>query len=316
MIDKSLAKRVPIVFFGVDRFPALPLEKLLEEGYNVQAIFAAPDKDARGGKKKAPVAKILGEKYDVPVLQPEKGREIIGELIGRFGEDKRLLPDGEHKGTLPLGVLVSYGKMIPDEVLEWFKPMPIINIHPSLLPKYRGSSPVESAILNGDAETGVSIIKLVAEMDAGEVLASAKISVAADETSASLYDKAARVGWELVQELIPKLVETDGKSKGADQDHKLATFTPRFDKVEAELTGAKTAAELERKVRAFDTNPRAFLMHDGKRFAVHKGLVVDARQTPLDIKSSDGKFYHPTIITPEGQKAMAIADYLRGADRG
>ncbi|MCL2038514.1 methionyl-tRNA formyltransferase [Candidatus Saccharibacteria bacterium] len=294
-------KEVPIIFFGVDRFPALPLEKLLAGGYNVRAIFAAPDKDGRGGKKVAPVAKVLGEKYGVPVFQPVKGGEILPilESLGVEGA---------------LGVLVSYGKMIPQAVLDWFSPMPIVNIHPSLLPKYRGSSPVESAILNGDEKTGVSIIKLVAEMDAGDVLAVREIDVAADETSSSLYEKAAQVGWEMLEGLIAQIV--DGSAKSAGQSHDQATFTGRLEKEAAELTSEKTADELERKVRAFDVSPKAFLMHEGKRFAVLAGVVSEKRQTALDIEGADGKFYSPTVITPEGKKTMAVDDYLRGAGRG
>jgi methionyl-tRNA formyltransferase len=313
--------KVPIIFFGVDRFPALPLEKLLGNKYNVKAIFAAPDKDARNGKKIAPVAKVLGEKYGVPVFQPAKGREILPVLQALPGFSPELPFSGSKPGALakPLGVLVSYGKIIPAAVLEWFTPMPIINIHPSLLPKYRGSSPVESAILNGDAETGVSIIKLVPEMDAGEVLAARTIEVAADETSSSLYNKAAETGWEMIKELIPKIaasVAKEGATSGTAQNHELATFTPRFEKKEAELTEAQTAAELERKVRAFDENPKAFFIHDGVRMKVDTGMISDVRHTPLDIHTADGKFYSPTVITPEGKRQMTTADYLRGVVRG
>jgi methionyl-tRNA formyltransferase len=301
-------KNVPIIFFGVDRFPALPLERLLADGYNVKAIFAAPDKDARGGKKVAPIAKILGEKYGVPVFQPVKGSEILPILQGF--EVLNWYKTAEANGMKPLGVLVSYGKIIPKSVLDWFKPMPIVNIHPSLLPRYRGSSPVESAILAGDAETGVSIIELVPEMDAGNVLASDKFNIAPAETSSSLYDKAAEVGVAMLEDLLPKIV--DGSAKGAKQEHDKATFTGRFDKAEAELMSSQTAEELERKVRALDVNPRAFFVHDGTRFTVQKGFIADARQTPLDIATADGKFYSPVVITPEGKKIMSTEDYLRG----
>ena len=301
---------VPIIFFGVDRFPALPLEKLLAGDYDVKAIFAAPDKDARNGKKIAPIAKVLGEKHGVPVFQPEKGREILPILQEIESSDwyKELVARGEK----PLGVLVSYGKIIPAAVLDWFAPMPIMNIHPSLLPKYRGSSPVESAILNGDTETGVSIIKLVPEMDTGEVLAVQTIEVATDETSSSLYDKVAETGWKMVEELISQIVASADPIAGVAQDHELATFTPRFEKAEAELTSAQTATELERKVRAFDVNPKAFFIHDGVRFTVQKGFIASSRQTPLDITTADGKFYSPSVITPGGKKQMSVADYLRG----
>ncbi|MCL2371614.1 methionyl-tRNA formyltransferase [Candidatus Saccharibacteria bacterium] len=296
---------VPIIFFGVDRFPALPLEKLLEGGYNVKAIFAAPDKDGRGGKKKPPIAKVLGEKYNIPVYQPLKGREILPIL--------QSLEDEEwYQGQKPLGVLVSYGKIIPQSALDWFKPYPIINIHPSLLPKYRGSSPVESAILNGDKETGVSIIELVAEMDAGDILAVEKISLEPGETSSSLYEKAANVGWEMVAKLLRSLNNRGFEVALLQQDHSKATFTPRFEKAEAELDNSQTAETLERKVRAFDVSPRAFMMYDGKRFQVHAGEITDKRETELDIATADGKYYSPTEITPEGKRRMTVTDYLRG----
>jgi methionyl-tRNA formyltransferase len=293
----------PIIFFGVDRFPALPLEKLLEDGYNVKAIFAAPDKDGRGGKKIAPIAKILGEKYHIPVYQPEKGREILPILQSLESEEW-------YKQQRPLGVLVSYGKIIPQAVLDWFEPYPILNVHPSLLPKYRGSSPIESAILNGDMETGVAIIGLVAEMDAGDIYNGENIRIRQDETSSTLYRKAAELGTELLLEILPDVAT--GQAGRCEQEHKDATFTPRFEKKDAELTSDQTARMLERKVRAFDVSPKAFFVHDGKRFTVHEGNIAKERRTPLDIPTSDGKFYVPQVITPEGKKPMAICDYLRG----
>ncbi|MDR0979837.1 MAG: methionyl-tRNA formyltransferase [Candidatus Nomurabacteria bacterium] len=322
----DLAKSLPIIFFGVDRFPALPLKKLLEENYNVRAIFAAPDKDARGGKKIAPVAKVLGEQYDVPVYQPEKGREILPILEKITVSD--WYQEAARAGIKPLGVLVSYGKIIPKEVLDWFAPMPILNIHPSLLPKYRGSSPVESAILSGDKKTGVSIIKLVSEMDAGEILAAQEVAIADDETSSSLYGKATEVGWKILQEVIQRIAEaaraaanttSDEASKilvaatsGVPQDERLATFTGRFEKRDAGLLDSETAAELERKVRAFDENPQAFYVYNGTRMKVLSGKISEARLTSIDIHTSDGKFYSPTRIVPEGKKAMTVADYLNG----
>lgn len=311
MEDEVLAgvKRLPIIFFGVDRFPALPLERLLEDGYNVKAIFAAPDKDGRGGKKIKPVAKVLGEKYGVPVFQPEKGREILPIL-------KRLEGEAWYKemaelGVYPQGVLVSYGKMIPSEVLEWFGSLGILNIHPSLLPKYRGSSPVESAILNGDTETGVSIIYLVPEMDAGKVMAAKKIAIAPNETSTTLYKKAAETGIGMLLDLFMKMAQNE--IAGDEQNHSKATFTPRFDKAKAELLPGETAMELDRKVRAFDANPKAFFIHNNKRFTVQEGVISETRMTQLDIPTSDGKFYSPKVVTPEGKKQMRTDDYLRGA---
>ena len=165
-----------IVFFGTEEFSAVSLRRLIDDGFSIPAVITKPDSKKGRGKKMVPSAvKILAEEYKIPVWQPRKLADIVSDI--------KSLDD-------PIGVLVSYGKIIPQSVIDLFSPG-IVNVHPSLLPKYRGPSPIETAILNGDDKTGISIMQLSADMDAGPVYDQLEVGLDGNETAPQLEEKLA-----------------------------------------------------------------------------------------------------------------------------
>ena len=173
-----ILKKTPIIFFGTEDFSAVSLQKLIDEGFEVAGIITKPDsKKGRGQKLQSPKVKKIGENFKIPVLQPQKMNEII-EFVQNFEN--------------PVGVLVSFGRIIPQEIIDLFTPA-IVNVHPSLLPKYRGPSPIESAILNGDTKTGVSLMKLSKEMDAGDVYSQEELNFQKQKLPVSFMKFAVRL---------------------------------------------------------------------------------------------------------------------------
>gem|GEM_PF-126551 len=276
----------PIVFFGTEEGLAVaPLEKLIEAKYNVVAVFTAPDsRSGRGRKMMAPKVKEVALAHGLPVFQPEKSREILPIL-------EEL---GLKLGSGFIGVLAGYGKMIPQGVLDFFEPFGIMNIHPSLLPKYRGPSPIETAIANGDRTFGVTIIKLVAGMDAGPIYAQiendgydecplcARNRLDDEEfeewekahfhelSKAEIYAWAAETGAEELvgYGLLRNIAANNGdymswggdepRSLAREQDEAGATYTEKLTKELSELKPKeKTAQRLHDEVRAYLGFPKS-----------------------------------------------------------
>ena len=202
-----ILKKTPIIFFGTEDFSAVSLQKLIDEGFKIAGIITKPDsRKGRGQKFQAPKVKRIGEKFNIPVLQPQKISEIT-DFVKKFEK--------------PVGVLVSFGRIIPQEIIDLFTPA-IVNVHPSLLPKYRGSSPIESAILNGDEKTGVSLMKLSKEMDAGDVYSQEEIELSKTETASDLYKTCGEIGAEMLVRDLPKIIS--GEIKGRKQDDSQAEY--------------------------------------------------------------------------------------------
>ena len=189
MIQKSNQ----LVFFGTEDYSATVLDNLLSAGVAIEAVITKPDlKKGRGQKLQAPAVKTIAENYDITVYQPEnldQMRTAIAQT-SRFG-----------------AILVSFGKIIPQDIIDSFK-LGIINLHPSLLPKYRGPSPIESAIYNGEQLTGVSIMTLSAKMDAGAIYAQALIEIAPTTTATELYQQTASIGSKLLIQILPQIAGT------------------------------------------------------------------------------------------------------------
>src|SRR3989344_3894723 len=226
-----------LVFFGTSEFAVLALDVLIKNGTSPVAAVTSPDRPAGRGKKLtvSPVKEFLNER--LVLLQPEK---LDSQLILKL---KELSAD--------MGVIASYGKILPKELIEIF-PKGILNIHPSLLPKYRGASPIQAVILNGDAETGVSIILLDEKMDHGPVLAQSSnlgLGNLSCATYLSLHDSLAKLGAELLIETIPKWL--NGEIIPHPQDDSQATFTKLIKKEDGKIDWTKRAEKIERTVRAF-----------------------------------------------------------------
>jgi methionyl-tRNA formyltransferase len=271
-----------IVYIATPSFGAIILEKLIKAGHKPFLVITETDKPI--GRKQTivpPPVKVLAEEYHIPVAQPEK--------IGLWQEElKKLEPD--------LGIIASYGQILPKEILEIPK-YGFINVHPSLLPKYRGSAPIQYAILNGDDKTGVTIMRVAEKLDAGPILVQEEIAINQNETFLSLHDKLADLGAKLLIEALPKLIA--GRLAPQDQDETKATFTKRL-KIKDGLIDLKEPAEISvRKIRALNPEPGTYSIYNSKRLKILEAKVEQGR---LIINQ----------VQLEGKKPMAFEDFLRG----
>ena len=287
-----ILKKTPIIFFGTEDFSAVSLQKLIDEGFKIAGIITKPDsRKGRGQKFQAPKVKQTGEKFNIPVLQPQKMSEIT-DFVKKFEK--------------PAGVLVSFGRIIPQEIIDLFTPA-IVNVHPSLLPKYRGSSPIESAILNGDEKTGVSIMKLSKEMDAGDVYSQEEIELSKTETASDLYKTCGEIGAEMLVRDLPKIIS--GEIKGQKQDDSQAEYCQLLKKSDALLSqNEQTAEQAEQQIRAFEIFPKSKIKLGEHLIIVKSAKVVSSNpeNSPLTLKFAEGTFLKiERLITPNGKETAA-----------
>lgn len=286
----------PIVFFGTDEFSLATLAALVEAGYSIAAVVTKPDsKQGRGHKLLPPVVKTLATKHSIPVWQPEKLSEIVSDI---------------EKLDKPVGILSSYGKIIPKRIIDLFEPG-IINIHPSLLPKYRGPSPIESAIANGDDKTGVSIMLLSTGMDNGPIYTVKEHPLTKRETSRELYRMLADIGANLLVETLPSIL--DGTITPLPQDDTKATYTKILTKEDGWLIPeTMSAAEAEQKVRAHLIFPKTKITIKGFDIIVTKAHVSQEKNTAMDVLFSDNNYLSiDELIAPSG-RLISAKDFLIG----
>ena len=302
-----------VVFFGTESESALILEKLISSGFEITTVVTKPDRPrGRGQKLDSPLVKKLADQHNIPVLQPEI---LIPDVIARSIATKQsssnnLDRHADARDDNTIGVLVSYGKIIPQSIIDLF-PHGIINIHPSLLPKYRGPSPIETTIANGDSETGVSLMALSAEMDAGPVYAQQTIPLNGTETKPTLYEKLFTVGSKLLIDNISKIIS--GKLKPIPQNDAHATYTKLLNKADGLLDPTSmTAAACEHKVRAYLGFPRTRINFLGREVIITSAHVAEFEHEH-GIQCADDKWLViDELISPTSGKQMKTTDYLRG----
>ena len=287
-----ILKKTPIIFFGTEDFSAVSLQKLIDEGFEIGGIITKPDsRKGRGQKLQTPKVKQIGEKFNIPVLQPQKISEIT-DFVKKFEK--------------PAGVLVSFGRIIPQEIIDLFTPA-IVNVHPSLLPKYRGPSPIESAILNGDKKTGVSLMKLSKEMDAGDVYSQEEIELSKTETASGLYKTCGEIGAEMLVRDLPKIIS--GEIKGQKQDDSQAEYCQLLKKSDALLSqDEQTAEQAEQQIRAFEIFPKSKIKLGEHLIIVKSAKVVSSNpeNSPLTLKFAEETFLKiERLITPNGKETAA-----------
>ncbi|MFZ1302044.1 MAG: methionyl-tRNA formyltransferase [Candidatus Microsaccharimonas sp.] len=293
-----------VLFFGTDDFSAVSLRELIEHGFTIGAVITKPDsRKGRGRELQAPLVKQIAIEHNIPVWQPLKMVEIHQQI-------EELIAGGTH----PTGVLVSYGKIIPQSIIDLFKPG-IVNVHPSLLPKYRGPSPIESAILNGDTETGVSIMQLSAAMDAGPVYKQVVFKLDDTETAPELEDKLAALGAQELTTILPSIM--NGSLQPTPQNDEVATYCQLLSKEASQLkTDELTAEQAERQVRAFLAYPKTKVTVAGHSIVVTKAHVSSAGGSVLAIQCKDGQFLTiDELISPSG-RAMNAKAFLNGYAAG
>ena len=285
-----------IVFFGTDEFSAASLRELITKGFTIGAVVTKPDsRKGRGRELSKSIIKEVAEANTIPVWQPT---------------DVTTIADDIKKLQNPMGVLVSYGKIIPQSIIDLFDPG-IINLHPSLLPLYRGPSPIESAIKHGDSTTGVSIMQLSAKMDAGPVYAAKEYPLSGAETRPELYHTLATIGTDLLIETLPQII--DGSLQPIDQDESRAIYCELLQKQDATLVPDTLSAQAaERLVRAHIGFPKTKINIHNIPVIITKAHVSYEKNTPLDILCQDGAFLSiDELIAPSG-RTMDSAAFLRG----
>jgi len=297
------------VFMGTPEFAVTILESLLQSSYQVLAVYTQPDKPAgRGHPVVFPPVKKLALERQVLIIQPEtfKSREVVGKLASFQPE---------------LIIVAAFGFILPQEVLSLPK-FGCLNVHPSLLPRHRGPSPVANAILCGDELTGVTIMLMDAGMDTGSILAQEKVGISFMNTTGSLSSKLANVGAKLLLGTLPKWF--GGELRPQAQDESQATYSKLITSKDAEIDWYLSAAELWRMVRAYNPWPSCYTWYQGKRLKIHKaipfgdvakgeiGEVVALPEPPgVGVVNKQG-ILGLCQVQLEGRREMSINDFVRG----
>lgn len=304
--------QMKIVFMGTPEFAVPILEKLIDSEYKPVAVFCAPDKPV--GRKQIltpPPVKVIAQKYNIPIYQPKDKTELSYQLKAT---------------SYKLIITAAYGLIFPKDILD-APEHGCINIHPSLLPKYRGPSPIQTAILNGDAETGVTIYKMDEQIDHGAILAVERLPLDAEKyTTPELSKKLSEVGAELLLKTLPDWLA--GKITLTPQDEGQATLTKIIAKEDGQIDWQKSPPEIERQIRAYTPWPGSFgkwQMANGK-WQILKILETDAtekkygKQTGEIFLTANGDLAVQTgkgalivkKLQLEGGKTLSAQDFLRG----
>lgn len=298
-----------IVFMGTPEFAVPSLKALVETGHEICGVFTQPDKPKnRGMKLQTTPVKEYALTVGLPVFQPAKMRD--GEALAILREQK---PD--------LIAVAAYGKILPTDILE-LPPLGCVNVHSSLLPKYRGAAPINWAILNGENETGVTIQRMAEGIDTGDILAQVKTAIDINENAAQLLIRLARMGAELLVEIVREL--ESGSARPTPQDESRSSHAPMLSKELSPMDWKNTARQLHDQVRGLYPWPSAVAVLDGIRCKIIRTLLLDeeTNQQPgtvlqadkkgLRVACGDGRVLEILELQPDGKKAMAAAAFLMG----
>ena len=298
-----------IVFMGTPEFAVPSLKALVDAGYEICGVFTQPDKPKnRGMKLQAGPVKEYALSVGLPVFQPVKMRD--GEALAILRE---LRPD--------LIAVAAYGKILPVDILE-LPPLGCINVHSSLLPKYRGAAPINWAILNGEDETGITIQRMAEGIDTGDILAQVSTPIDINENAAQLLVRLARLGAELLVETVRKL--ENSLAKATPQDESRASHAPMLSKELSSMDWEKSARQLHDQVRGLYPWPSAVTILDGIRCKMistslleeetgqQPGTILQADKKGLRVACGDGKVLEVLELQPDGKKAMTAAAFLMG----
>jgi methionyl-tRNA formyltransferase len=298
-----------VVFFGTPQFAVPTLRQLLNSRHVVRAVITQPDRPrGRGQKVTDSPVKAVAVEHGVEVLQPDRLRDP--DLIARV---RQWQPD--------LGVVVAYGKMIPDELLDVPR-SGMINLHASLLPKYRGAAPVHRAIIDGAHETGVTIMRVARTLDAGDMLARVTRPIGPDETSEDVERELADAGARLMVDVIDRLEE--GAVQTEPQDHSASTYAVKLTKAEGLIDWSETAAAIHNRVRGLHPWPHAYTYLDGERIILLRTRMTDARTdspsgtvlaadaAALTVATGENGVIAIEELQPEGRRPMRTRDFLAG----
>ena len=297
-----------IVFFGTPEFAVPSLRSLISSRHPVVGVVTQPDRPRGRGRRvsDSPVKQAATE-HRIAVLQPERLRDPeFVSTIAEWGPD--------------LGVVAAYGKLITDDLLR----LPrhgMINVHASLLPKYRGAAPIHRAIIAGESETGVTIMRVVKALDAGAMFAKARRPIGPDETSADVERDLADLGAPLLMRIVEQIVE--GTAHEEPQDERLSTYAPRITREEGLIDWTRPAHALHNRVRGLYPWPHAYTFLEGGRLIVLKsraladatseppGTIVSLSRDEIEVATGEGRLAL-LEVQPEGRRGMRVRDFLAG----
>ncbi|MES9862208.1 MAG: methionyl-tRNA formyltransferase [Candidatus Thiodiazotropha sp. LLP2] len=301
-----MAEPLNIIFAGTPDFAAKAMEALLTSEHRIVAVYTQPDRPAGRGRKV--------QFSPVKQLAVDNGLDIYQPKTLKDAEAQQVLAD--HKADLM--VVVAYGLLLPQAVLDAPK-LGCINIHASLLPRWRGAAPIQRSILAGDKESGVTIMQMEAGLDTGPMLSIVKTPIQKGETGGSLHDRLAELGAQALLAVLPGL--QDGSLKGEPQDDSLANYASKLDKEEARIDWTQTAEQIDRQVRAFNPWPVAQSLFGDKVMRIWNseclaegasgtpGQVVDTGKNYFDVATGEGVLRITQLQMP-GKRAMSAGDFL------
>ena len=300
-----------IVFMGTPDFAVPTLQMLINENHNIKAVVTQPDRPkGRGNKLAAPPVKQLAQEYNIPVLQPERIRndeDFLQQL-------KEIAPD--------LIVVVAFGQILPESILE-IPSLGCVNIHGSLLPKYRGSAPIQQAILDGEQVTGVTIMYMDVGMDTGDMITKTEMPILPGETAGSLHDRMMHVGAEALRVALPGI--SDKWYVAEKQNEEEATYAPMLDKQMGLIDWNQSGRSIDCVVRGLNPWPTAYTYHEDKLLKIWEVEAVEYEEDSMVpgqvadiipdagilVKTQDGALLIKEIQA-QGGKRMKMSDYMRG----
>ena len=304
-----MTDKLRIVFAGTPEISRTVLAKILENGFKVELVLTQPDRPAGRGLKLTPSpVKELALSHGIEVFQPSGFRKDPSALA----KIRELAPD--------LIVVVAYGLILPQALLD-IPRLGCINIHVSLLPKWRGAAPIQRAVLAGDKASGVTIMQMDAGLDTGDMLIVAPVELASDETSGSLHDKLAQIGATKIVEFL----RDPAKYPPQKQIEEGVSYANKINKEEARINWSEPAELIERKIRGYNPFPGAFTYLEGKLHKIWRaelvdvkasnapaGTIVDSTKDKLWVVGGDGKILAVIEIQEAGSKRKTINQYLQG----
>ncbi|WP_057745660.1 methionyl-tRNA formyltransferase [Liquorilactobacillus capillatus] len=303
-----------IVFMGTPQFSAVVLEGLIKDHYDILAVVTQPDRyTGRKHKLTASPVKQVALQNNLKVLQPEKitGSPELKEIIN-------LAPD--------LIITAAFGQFLPTKLIQSAK-IGAINVHGSLLPKYRGGAPVQYAIMQGEKKTGVTVMYMIKKMDAGDMLTQAELPITKSDDTGTIFEKMSLLGRDLLLQTIPQLIA--GEIQAKPQNEAEVTFSPIITPEQEKLNLKQTAQELDWKIRALRPAPGAYFQNFKQKrtklwqitpleeqTSLEAGKVVDVNKHQLKIAAAKGTVYQVDVLQPAGKPKIQITDYLNGVGQG
>ena len=296
-----------IIFMGTPEFAAPAIDSLTAAGHEIAAVFSQPDKPkGRGYAMTPPPVKVRALEHGIPVYQPKSMRD--GEALRIFNE---IHPD--------VGVVIAYGKILPQEILDAPK-YGCINVHASLLPKYRGAAPIQWSVIDGEPKTGVTTMQMDAGLDTGDMLLRSETDILPDETAGELHDRLSAMGAELIVRTLDALEK--GELRPEKQDDSQTCYAKMLTKELCAVDWSRSAREIHNQIRGLSPWPVATAVLEGKKLKLHRSAVssLDAPDAqcgeiislePLTVKCGSGAI-ELLEIQAEGKKRMLSVDYLRG----